>query len=135
MRVLAAALACGIVLAAAGCAGNDRDQITNKVQELARAVGDRDYKRICDDVLAPSLVAHLVKNGIACRSAMQVALQGVREPVVSIGKITIRGSRATAITLTVAQGQRASLAAIELVKTGDGWRISNLGSPLTAAGG
>jgi len=132
MRVAAAAMAAGVMLCLSGCAGSDRDQITAKVQQLAQAVGQHDYATICDQVLAPSLIAHLVTHGIPCVLAMRVALRGVRQPVVSIGKIELRGSQATAITLTVAQGQQASLSAIELIKTGQGWRIASLGSPLSA---
>jgi hypothetical protein len=131
MRLSVAAMAAGAVLSLAGCAASDSDQISAKVQQLAHAVGRHDYSIICGQVLAPSLVAHLVSNGISCPQAMQVALQGVQEPAVSVGKIEIRGSQATAITLTVARGQQASLAAIDLVKTSQGWRISSLGSPLT----
>ena len=125
-----AVIAVGAVLGLAGC-GNDRDQIDAKVQQLAQAVGSHDYKAMCDQILAPSLVNRLVGNGIPCVQAMQVALQGVQQPVISIGKIEIQGSQATAITLTVARGQQASLAAIKLIKTGQGWRISSLGSPLS----
>ena len=132
MRVPRAVVACGLVAALAGCGASDRDQIASKVQQLADAVGSHDYQAICTEVLAPSLVAHLVENGIPCVRAMQVALAGVRQPEISIGRIQIQGSTATAITLTVATGQRASLAAIKLVKTGPGWRISSLGSPLSA---
>jgi outer membrane murein-binding lipoprotein Lpp len=132
MRLSVAALAAGAALALSGCAASASDQISAKVQQLAQAVGRHDYATICNQVLAPSLVAHLVSNGISCVEAMQVALQRVQQPVVSIGKIEIRGTRATAITLTVARGQRASLAAIELTKTAQGWRIASLGSPLTA---
>lgn len=133
MRVAAAAMAAGVVLCLSACGASDRDQIAAKVMQLAQAVGQHDYATICDQVLAPSLTAHLAENGIPCRRALKIALTGVQQPVVSIGRIVVRGSRATAITLTVARGQRASLAAIDLVKTGDGWRIASLGSPLSAA--
>jgi hypothetical protein len=132
MRLMAAVLASALALALAGC-GSDQNQITDKVHQLAQAVGDRDYQTICDQILAPSLVNRLVGNGIPCVQAMQVALQGVQQPVISIGKIIVHGSTADAITLTVARGQRASLATIELVKTGRGWRIAALGSPLVGA--
>jgi hypothetical protein len=133
MRLRVAAIAAGLVMALAGCAGSDRDQITAKVQQFAQSVGNHDYQTICDQVLAPSLLAHLVGNGIPCVQAIRIGLQGVQQPVISIGRINLRGSRATAVTLTVARGQQASLAAIELVKTGQGWRISSLGSSLSAA--
>ena len=133
MRLRVAVITAGVVLALAGCAGSDRDQITAKVQQFAQSAGDHDYQTICTQVLAPSLLAHLVGNGIPCVQAIRIGLQGVQQPVISIGRINLHGSRATAIILTVARGQQASLAAIELVRTSQGWRISSLGSPLSAA--
>jgi hypothetical protein len=132
MRVAAAAMAAGVVVCLSACGASERDQITAKVQQLAQAVGRHDYAALCDEVLAPSLIEHLAAHGIPCLLAMRVALRGVRQPVVSIGEIELRGSQATAITLTVARGQQASLNAIELVRTGQGWRIASLGSPLSA---
>jgi hypothetical protein len=122
-------------LALAGCGQSTQDAIKAKVQQLAQAVDKRDYGTICQQVLAPSLVAHLTRNGIPCTAAMQVALGGTRQPQVSVGKVVIRGARAWAITLTAAQGQRATLTAIALRRTSDGWRITSLDSPLSAAEG
>jgi hypothetical protein len=135
MHSAVAAMAICAGLVTAGCDGSARDQIRSTVEQLAQAAGARDYTTICQQILAPSLVAHLVRNQISCEQAMRVSLSGVRNPVISIGKITISGKHASVITLTVAQGQQASLNAIELVDTSDGWRISSLGSPLTATGG
>lgn len=123
-----------VALLASGCA-SAQQQIRATVQRLAQAASDHDYRTICRRVLAPSLLAHLARNEISCEAAMRVALAGVQDPVISIGKIIVRGHRATAITLTVARGQQASLAAIELLDTSGGWRISSLGSPLLGAGG
>ena len=106
------------------------DQVEAKVQELAHAIGQRDYRTICRDVLAPSLVAHLTSHGIPCVRALRLGLGRVRNPIVSIGKVDVRDRRASAITLTVAAGQQASLDTIELVDTKRGWRISSLASPL-----
>ena len=57
-RQIAAALA---VLASAlvltGCGGSTQDAVKAKVQQLAQAVGQRDYSTICQQILASSLVA------------------------------------------------------------------------------
>ncbi len=111
-----------------GCGGvSDRAQVEGKVQQFEQAVRQRDYKTICDQVLAPVLLQHLAAGGVTCDQAMQFGLQSVQDPTLSIAKITITGSRATAITLTGARGQPLAVDAIELVKTGDGWRIASLG--------
>jgi hypothetical protein len=122
-------------LAPTACGQTTQGTIKAKVQQLAQAVDQRDYATICQEILAPSLVAHLLRNGIPCQEAMRLALGRIRQPQVSVGKVVIRGSRAWAITLTAAQGQRATLTAIALRRTRQGWRITSLDSPLSAAEG
>jgi hypothetical protein len=118
-----------------GCGSSASDQVRAEVGRLAQATADRSYETICNQILAPSLLAHLASNGIPCAQAVRVALSGVRNPVVSVGKVIIKGSRAVAITLTSAWGQKAEVVAIELQRIGRGWRIASLGSPLSAAQG
>ena len=131
--VLALAVVSALTLTA--CGGTAQDAVKGKVQQLAESVRQRDYATICEQILAPSLVARLTRNGIPCPEAMRLALGRTRQPEVSVGKVVIRGSRAWAITLTAAQGQRATLTAIALRRTSDGWRITSLDSPLSAAQG
>ena len=102
------------------------DQVQAKVQELADAIGNRDYATICRDVLAPSLVAHLTSHGIDCPGALRLGLGGVRHPVVSVAKVVVNGRKASAYTLTTAAGQSASLDTLSLIDTKRGWRISSL---------
>ncbi len=123
-------LAAGVALALAGCGSSAHDQVKDKVDQFASAAAAKDYPTICREVLAPALVAHLTAAGITCTQAMRIALGSVRDPTLSIGRIIIDGNKAAAITLTTAAGQRASLQAIDLVKTAHGWRISSLSSPL-----
>jgi hypothetical protein len=134
MRVPSAARrAWVIVLAAAavvGCGASEREQVQAKVEQFVKAAASKDYKTICDQVLAPSLLERLAAGGIPCEQAMQVGFGRVHNPTLSIGRIIVAGSTASAITLSGARGQEASLQAIELVRTGAGWRISSLGSPV-----
>jgi hypothetical protein len=122
--VLAATVALG------GCGGNARDDVKAKVQQFITATAAKDYKTICEQVLAPALLANLAQGGIRCEQAMQIALQHVKNPSLAIGKITVSGDRASVLTITGAQGQDAALSAIELIKTSGGWRVSGLGSPI-----
>ena len=122
----------GIAIAAlAGCGGTStRDQVRAKVEQFGAAVAKKDYKTLCTQVLAPALVRRLTTAGLNCEQAMQVALSQVQNPTLSIAKVTIHGRTASAVTLTGAKGQTASLSAIELVQTNDGWRVASLGSPV-----
>jgi hypothetical protein len=120
--------ALGIVgaVALAGCGASNREQVHAKVEQFVRAVAAHQYRTLCQQVLAPALTARLTADGLHCRQAMQISLGSVHNPVLSIGRITVTGNRAQALTLTGASGQRGAFATIELVKTGAGWRISSL---------
>lgn len=122
-------------LSLGGCGASAADQVRAEVEQLAQATATRAYSTICTQILAPSLVAHLTANSIQCTEALRRALSDVRNPVVSVGKVIIRGSRAWAITLAAAHGQKAELVAIELTMTRQGWRITSLASPLSAVQG
>ncbi len=101
------------------------------MHQFLNATARRDYQTLCGQVFAPSLLERLAAGGISCEQALQIALAGVRNPVLSVGRITIRGSNASAITLTGARGEEGSVDSIGLVKTASGWRVASLGSPVT----
>jgi hypothetical protein len=130
MRVGAAIVLMLTACALGGCGSSPREQVKAKVQQFGAAAAHKDYGTICDQVLAPTLVAHLTANHISCERALQAALGSVRRPTLSIGPITVKGRTASVYTLTVAQGQQASLDVVQLIKTSGGWRISSLHSPL-----
>jgi hypothetical protein len=127
-------LAPGIVLlcsayALAGCGATAHQQVEAKVQEFAHATANRDYAALCNDVLAPALVAHLTAAGLSCQQAMRVFVSSVQNPSITVSKVTVHGSTASAIVLAAATGQPAALESIQLVDTKDGWRLASLASP------
>jgi hypothetical protein len=133
MRVLPASVvtALAAVLLTA-CGGSATNQVRSKVQEFAVAIAHKDARRICDDVFAPSLVEHFKSAGLTCERGMGIFFSGLRSPTLAIGPITVRGSKASVITLSGAQGQTAAVRSINLVATSNGWRIISLGgSPLS----
>jgi hypothetical protein len=133
MRVGAGILIGCAAWALAGCGTSASDQVKAKISELAKAADAKDYAALCTQVLAPSLIERLSSAGVSCPEAMQIAFQGVENPSLSVGKVTISGSKASAITLSTARNQQASVDTIELVKTNHGWRVSSLASPLTSS--
>lgn len=128
-RAWIAPLAC-IACLLGGCGTSDRDQVAAKVNQFLKATAGKDYATLCDHVLAPVLLAHLAAGGIKCEQAMQIALGSLKSPALSIGRVDVHGSSASVITLSTAAGQEASLDAIELIKTGNGWRVQSLGTPV-----
>lgn len=125
-----------LALTLAGCAQSAADQVRAKVEELAHAAAVRNYGEICSDVLAPTLVDHLVSNGIPCQVGMQEALGSVHDPVINVGRVRVSGKRAFAVILASARGQRALVSGVALIQTSRGWRIISLdSSPAAAAAG
>ena len=124
----ALALAFALALLAAGCGGgnSDEEQVRDTVTELARATEAKDYQALCDRILAPSLIDEVKRVGLPCEVALQQALGDVKEPRLTIGRITIDGERAKAEVRTSASGQKPSQDVVELQRVDEDWRISAL---------
>jgi hypothetical protein len=116
----------------AGCGASARDEVQAKVQQFAKATASGDYRALCEQVLAPSLLQRLASAGLGCEAAMKIFVASVHDPTLSVARIKVNGKSASAVALTAARGQRAGLDTIELIDTKNGWRVSSLGSPTTA---
>lgn len=123
VAVVAAALAFGL----AGCGSSESDQVHAKVDEFVHAVSAHDAKAVCNDVLAPSLVARFTQEGLTCERGIQIFLRSVHKPTLSVGRIAVNRDSASALVLTGAHCQKLTLAQLFLVKTSGGWRISSEG--------
>jgi hypothetical protein len=126
-----------LVLAAcalAGCGDNgpsDEAQIRTTLNEFQRATADQDYRALCDRILAPKLVQTVEQIGLPCESALEKGFEDVRDPKLSVGRITVDGDGAKAQVRSSAAGQSPSDDTVELVRVGDGWRIASLGEGAT----
>jgi Flp pilus assembly protein TadD len=116
----------------AGCGGasgpSDEQLVTRAVSSFGRATAAKDYRALCDEILAPSLVEKVVQIGLPCEQALQKALGNVKDPRLTIGKITVTGDRATAEIRTSASGQSPSQDVLEMERVGGVWRVASLGS-------
>jgi hypothetical protein len=130
MRALAGTVAVASALVLAGCGTSDQDQVRTKVDQFVHAIAAHDYRTLCNQVLGPQLLTRLAAGGIGCEQAMSISLGRVHAPILSIGRITITGSTAEAITLSGAAGERGAFETIDLVKTGQGWRVTSLATPV-----
>lgn len=128
-RAIAPAACLGALALLAGCGQSAQDQVQAKVNEFVTAIAHHDYRTLCTQVLAPSLLARMAAGGIGCEQAMRISLGGVRDPLLSIGRISVSGSTAQAITLSGAAGQRGAFESLNLINTGSGWRIASLATP------
>jgi hypothetical protein len=116
----------------AGCGEKeptDEEQVRTTLTSFSRATAAKDYQKLCDKLLAPSLVADLRKIGLPCEIALQQGLGDVRQPRLIVGTVTVNGKTAVAEVQTSAQGEAPSKDSIELERTDAGWRIASLATP------
>jgi hypothetical protein len=107
----------------AGCGASAKDEVREKVEQYVHAEATGDAKTLCEQVLAPSLLARLAGAGLKCEQAMQIHLKSVHDPFLSIGRVTVNGKNASVLALTGARCEQAGIYAINLVNTSGGWRI------------
>ena len=117
-------------LALAGCGDSgpsDEAQIRSALEEFQRATAAKDYAALCDRVLAPKLIQTVEQVGLECEMALEKGFEGVRDPRISVGSVTVDGDSATAQVRCSAAGQDPSEDTVRLVRVDDAWRIASLG--------
>ena len=128
VRYLAPALA---LLVLAGCGGGGptpEEQVRTTVSEFGRATAAKDYRALCDRILAPSLVEEVESIGLPCEVALRQGLGEVEDPRLTIGRIEVSEDEASAQIRTSAAGEEPSQDTLELVNLDGTWKISSLGS-------
>jgi hypothetical protein len=125
-----AALACLALVPAGllgGCGKSDQDQVRDTLAEFEQATKDRDFKKLCDDVLAKQLVTRLQTIGLSCEQVLERSTANqVLQPSITVEKVKVRDKVALAQVQSTAVGEKASTDTIRLVKEGDDWRVSSL---------
>jgi hypothetical protein len=121
-----------LALVLAGCGEKEptpEEQVRATLTSFSRATASKDYQKLCDKLLAPSLVSDLKKIGLPCEIALQQGLGDVRQPRLIVGTVTVDGKKAVAEVQTSAEGEAPSKDSVELERTDAGWRISSLATP------
>ena len=118
-----------LALALAGCGSgpSDEQKVRQTLTDFGKATTSKDYQALCDDIFAPQLVDKLKQVGLPCEVALQKSLSDVKDPHITVGKVTVTDKLAKAEIRTSASGEQPSQDTVELVPVGDGWRISSLG--------
>ena len=128
VRFLAPAVAL-LVLVGCGEGGpTPEEQVRSTVAAFGRATAAKDYQRLCDQLLAPSLVEDVESIGLPCEVALRQGLGAVREPRLTIGRIQVKDDTASAEVRTAAAGEKPSKDTLELVNLDGEWKISSLGT-------
>ena len=131
-----AVLAVTIALLVAGCGEDEptpEQEVRTVLTTFATAAEKRDYETICTRVLAPRLLNGLRQISLPCEVALEKSLGRVREPRLTVGAVTVKGSTATAEVRTSAAGQAPSSDTVRLDRVGGAWKVSDLsGAPAPA---
>jgi hypothetical protein len=130
--IRACGLALVLALALAGCGGEpttEESQVRALLDKLGKATSAHDYRTLCEDILAPSLVKQVETAGVPCTDALRAGLGSVRRPKLRVIRVRVSGKRAVATVHTSASGQPSSDDTVSLVKGGAGWRVASLTNP------
>jgi hypothetical protein len=98
--------------------------IVATVDQLGRAIADRDYATVCDELFTPA--ARERAGGDECATQLSTAGEDVRRPTVQIRGIELKGDRATVRVVTEAEGQARVTDTLQLERSGDRWLIEAL---------
>jgi hypothetical protein len=105
----------------------DQRLVANTVEDFESAASKGDQDQICRDLLAKALVAQFAQRGGTCEKAVDGALKDTDSFGLTVEKLTIQGTQATA-SVKADRGKKDVLRTLTLAKEGTGWRISAFGS-------
>jgi hypothetical protein len=116
-------------LALAGCGSGgptDEQLVARAVTAFGRATAAKDYRVLCDRILAPSLIEQVTSIGLPCEKALERGLGGVQAPRLTLGAVTVDGDNATAEVRTAAANQAPSRDTLRLERVHGAWRVASL---------
>jgi hypothetical protein len=126
-RLPAVVLLAALALAGCGDSGpTDEQQIRTTLDQFAQATAAQDYPALCQRILAPKLVDTLEQIGLPCEAALRRGFEGVKQPQISVGEVSVDGDSAKAQVRSSAEGQKPSQDTVELDRVNGQWRISSL---------
>lgn len=125
-RPLVAFLLASAVFAGCGEGKSDEQQVRETLDAFSKAAVAKDYDKLCKQLLAPKLLEEVKQAGLPCEVAMARGLEGVKDPKITIGQVTVDGDSATADVRTSATGQEPSRDNIKLTRISGRWRIASL---------
>jgi hypothetical protein len=119
-------------LAVAGCGGDkpgpadSEAQVKAAVQRFGAASARKDYRLICDQLIAKTLSDNVEQLGLPCEVAFKRGLEAVRGAKLRVDAVRVTGKTAFAQVHTTATGQPPSDDTLKLVRAGETWRIVSL---------
>ena len=85
----------GVVLTLAAC-GKERptEAVHKTVDRFGKAVADKDYQELCDNLLAGNLIVALEERGVPCELALKTGFGNVKDPKISVRTVAVNGDKA-----------------------------------------
>jgi hypothetical protein len=128
-RLLTLILVASACLAACG-GGDDKQQAGDTVKQFFAALQKRDTGKLCDRLLTKDLLERTTgatgdRAGQECRRQFK-ALKATDFKLVSVGKVTVNGDKATVRATIERQGQ-GQPQVFRLQKEDGDWRLANSG--------
>jgi len=133
MRAAGTAALCALVVALAGCNGDDDDgpdagglarEASAVIEQLERSIAAGEFERICSELLSAEVRRQA--GGGECPAMLERTSTGVKRPRIEVKEIKIEGATATVDVVTVAEGEARAEDTIRLVREAGGYRISSL---------
>ena len=126
---LAPIVAALAAVALAACGKSDDRKVRDTVESFGVATVNKDYDRICQDLISRRLLDKVEAVGIPCDVVFRRGLEQVQAPRLKVVGVEIVKDRAKVRVVSSAKGQPPSNDVVELVKEGDGWKIAALARP------
>jgi len=101
----------------------DEKAVAQKIEDLESAGKRGKADDICSDILAKSLVDQLDSAGTTCSSELKKAIDDANEFSLTVEKVTVNGSTATA---EVKQGDNGPTETMRFTKENGQWRATAL---------
>ncbi len=108
---------------------NEEKDVRAALEGYGKASAEKDYQRLCDDLLSSALVEQIRNAGLPCEVALRTGLEDRRSPTLTVLGVEVSGDQALARARTAAIGEVPSVDTIKLVKEDGGWRIASLSEP------
>jgi Domain of unknown function (DUF4878) len=118
------------VLVLSAC-GHERptEAVHKTVDRFGKAVADKDYQELCDNLLASNLIDALEESGVACELALKTGFADVKNPKLAVKTVAVNGDKALVTVHSTASNQPPSDDTLSLVKQKGKWKISSLAQP------
>jgi outer membrane PBP1 activator LpoA protein len=138
LRLLPVLVAAALTLSACGQTSKDSsgdfqgDQkvVAQTIEDLQKQSSKQNPgEKICTDLLAADLVAKIkTASKQSCADALDDAFRDADSFELQVKKVSISGTTATATVESDDKGSKKTTDTLTLTKSGDGWKISSLGS-------